>query len=129
MRRLTSTGAAATLVVWMLFGTATSAAAQATCGPSDVRWVNPASGSFHTGSNWSTGTVPGALDDVCIDVAAAITVTFSTGTTTINRLRSQEAFTISFGTLTITSTSNIDNTFTLSGGTLTGPGELTVNGT
>jgi hypothetical protein len=42
--------------------------------PSTVTWVNPAGGDWDTGSNWSTGTVPGAGDDVQINTSG-ITVT------------------------------------------------------
>ncbi len=38
-------------------------------------WLNPASGSWTTATNWSTGVVPTSSDDVCIQVAGTYTVT------------------------------------------------------
>lgn len=72
--------------------------------------------------------MPGPSDNVTIDVVGDITVTFSTGTTTIHSLQSKEAFVVSGGTLSIAAASEISNTFTLSGGTLDGSGDLVVRG-
>ncbi len=44
---------------------------------SAVNWINPAGGDWDTGSNWSTGSVPGASDDVTLDLSPGITVTHS----------------------------------------------------
>jgi hypothetical protein len=78
--------------------------------------------------NWSGDELPGPDDDVVIDVSGDVTVVHSgaAGTTTINRLTCAEALTLSGGTLTIAGPSQIDGTFTLSGGTLDGTGDLTV---
>ena len=35
----------------------------------DIHWLNPVSGSFNTGTNWSGGTVPGASDNAFLDAA------------------------------------------------------------
>src|SRR4051812_28471258 len=52
--------------------------------PATVSWTNPAGGAWNAGTNWSTGVVPTAVDDVVIDVpSASVTVTHSTGTDTI----------------------------------------------
>src|SRR5262252_913490 len=44
--------------------------------PSVVNWINPGGGDWNTASNWSTGALPGASDDVVIN-HAGITVTHS----------------------------------------------------
>ena len=44
---------------------------------STVRWINSAGGDWDKPSNWSTGALPGAGDDVVIDTPG-ITVTRST---------------------------------------------------
>ena len=43
-------------------------------------WKNNASGNWGIAANWTTGAVPGPLDDVAIVTSSPITVTFSTGT-------------------------------------------------
>lgn len=50
-----------------------------------VSWVNPAGGSWEDGANWSTGTLPGGADDVCIDLAGTYQVAFD-GTVTVRSL-------------------------------------------
>ncbi|MDQ2860567.1 MAG: hypothetical protein M3T55_07565 [Pseudomonadota bacterium] len=37
----------------------------------NIHWLNPVSGDFNTGTNWSGGTVPGASDNAFIDAAGA----------------------------------------------------------
>jgi hypothetical protein len=44
---------------------------------SNVTWVNASGGDWDTGSNWSTGQVPGPNDNVTIDLSSAGTVTHS----------------------------------------------------
>lgn len=74
--------------------------------------------------------MPGEGDDVCIDRPAGdFTITFSTGSTSINSLHSQEALVVSGGTLTVAAGSEIENNLTLSGGTLTGGGDIVISGT
>ena len=50
-----------------------------------IQWTGQ-SGNWDIASNWSTGTVPGSLDDVLIGVPA--NVTFSTGSTVVDQLNS-----------------------------------------
>ena len=69
----------------------------------NVNWINPAGGDWNTASNWSTGVVPGAADNVTIAQDSNSTITLSTSSTVQN--------------------------FILAGGTLAGAGNLTVNGT
>ena len=97
--------------------------AQVVCGGGDVEWDGLGDGSdWNDASNWVGNAVPPTGADVCIpDVGPTATVVHSTGTTSINSLKSDEAFQISGGTFTIGTTSQLNNSFTLSGGTLTAP--------
>ena len=89
-------------------------------GGGDFNWNNPL--------NWNTDALPGATDAVIIDVVGDITVTHSSGTTSIYSLSSEEALVLSGGSFAITAASAANSTLTLSGGILTGAGDLTVNG-
>src|SRR5262249_54870682 len=42
-----------------------------------ISWATPVDGSWNDGSNWSSGTVPGAADDVAIAGDTAFTVTIA----------------------------------------------------
>jgi hypothetical protein len=90
-----------------------------------VSWTGPTSGDWSTTSYWSTGTLPGAGDDVTIP--SGTTVTHSTGSDSIHRLTVQSSLIISGGTLSVGATSTVAS-LTLSGGTLTGAGAVTVSG-
>ena len=76
--------------------------------------------SWHDANNWNPDGVPQAADDVIIDVPGTITVTFSTGTSTINSLTCQENLTFTGGTLILTTTAVMHGAATLNGGTLQG---------
>ncbi len=78
--------------------------------------------------NWDTDALPGPTDGVIIDVVGDITVTHSSGTTSIYSLSSEEALVLSGGSFAISAASTVNSTLTLSGATLTGAGELTVAG-
>ena len=98
---------------------------------STVNWINAAGGDWDRGSNWNTGSVPGASDNVTIDLAPGITVTHSqSDDDSVNTLTLASADTLSIlgGSLSIESASTIDGTFNLTGGTLKGAGTLTVTG-
>ena len=82
-----------------------------------VSWVG-ASGDWNIATNWSTGALPGPADDVVIDPGISIAVSHSTGVHTINSLLSQQAFVLSGGSLTVSTTVQVNNTFTFNGGTL-----------
>jgi hypothetical protein len=95
---------------------------------SAVSWTGDGGdNNWDTPANWSTDSVPGAGDDVTIDVEANV-VHSNDVTDSINSLTSTEPLTISGGTLSIAATSTIDNTLSLTGGTLTGTGNLSVSG-
>jgi hypothetical protein len=103
-----------------------------------VTWVGGSSGSWGTASNWSSGALPGAGDDVVI--VPGVTVTISGGANSVHSLNSQgslilssgslavaanstvSALTISSGTLSINSVLTVPGTMNWSGGTLSGPG-------
>jgi hypothetical protein len=93
-----------------------------------VSWVNKGSGYWDVPSNWSSGQVPQPGQDVTIDVSASITVTYRTGTTTVNSLHSKESLVISGGLLSITNPSDVAGNLTLSNGTLDGSGDIQVSG-
>ena len=83
-----------------------------------IQWINPAGGSWNDQNNWDLGRVPGTNDTVLIDVPGNATITYGQGNTTIQGLLSEDAFTLAGGTLTVTGTVEVDNTFTIVGGTL-----------
>jgi hypothetical protein len=98
-----------------------------------INWNTDSSGDFHDATKWDTATVPGAADTAVINRGVANpTVTYSgaSGTRTVNSLQSEEAFVVSGGSLTLSSASFVNDTFTMTGGTLGPPGAgLTLGGT
>ncbi len=95
---------------------------------STVNWINPNGGDWDTGSNWSTGSVPGAGDDAVIS-QSGISVTHSTSASdSVNSVQCSGTLSLSAGTLSIASTSSL-SALTEAGGTLTGAGMVTVTGT
>src|SRR3954469_8218065 len=92
-----------------------------------VTWIGP-TGDWNSATNWSAGALPQADDDVVIN-GPGITVTHSSGTHTIKSLQTDQTCTLSGGTLTLVSTSQVSGTFNLSAGALAGSGDLTVAGT
>src|SRR5437879_5707341 len=57
---------------------------------SPISWIKPDSGNWEIGSNWSGGAVPGASDDVIIDVPGNITVTHGTGFDSVHSLTGKQ---------------------------------------
>ena len=49
-------------------------------------WASPVSGEWKTASNWSTGKVPGSIDEVCITVPGTYTVTLASAVVEIKSL-------------------------------------------
>ena len=92
-----------------------------------VSWINPNGGDWSTPSNWSTGVLPTADQDVIIDIAVTSPITHSAGTTEIKTLTSTQPFTLSGGTLTTAGTLHVDNIVSLTGGSLTTGGSITLN--
>ena len=79
-------------------------------------------------ANWSGNVLPGASDDVTIDVPGNITITHNSTTDTIKSLSCQENLVLSGGTLTINGTSTVNGNLTLSGATLNTTSAITLNG-
>src|SRR5579871_4309229 len=93
---------------------------------SAVSWMSNQSGFWDVGSNWSTGQVPSATDDVTINVPG-ITVTVRDGRLA-HSLQCQDALVLSAGGLTLGADSEMDGPLTLGNATLTTNGVLTLTG-
>jgi hypothetical protein len=89
--------------------------------PATVFWTNPAGGDWSIPANWSTGQLPGATDDVVIDVPGNVTVTHSMGADTIHSLTAHDNLAVTGGSLGLLTSSRIYNTLSLAGGTLAVP--------
>ena len=96
-----------------------------------VTWDNGVVGSWNEATNWDTGNVPGMNNDLVIPNMGEFVVTRSSGTTNVNSLDPSNGLTISEGTFSVVSTSNISAaaTLTLFIGTTGGVGPLTMNRT
>ena len=101
---------------------------------STMTWVNSSGGDWDNPANWvnesnsSDHHVPTSSDDAVIDYSG-ITVTFSDGDSdSVNSLTSEATLAFSAGSLTIAAASQIEN-LTMSGGTLTASGGLSIEGT
>ncbi len=97
-----------------------------------VSWISDADGFWDNPANWlddqGVNRVPADGDDVIIEKPnAEITVTFRTGSLSVNTLESTEELAVTGGTLGIEGNSQTSD-LTLSSGTLTGAGDLTVSG-
>jgi hypothetical protein len=100
--------------------------------PSTVTWTNPAGGAWEAAGNWSTGALPGPSDDVVIDnLNPGATVTHASDTTAIHGLNvftDQGTLAVTGGSLALATGSSVNDTFALSGGTITGFGDLDLAG-
>ncbi len=85
--------------------------------------------SWHDAPNWSTNTLPGPADDVTINVPGATpTITHAAGvTTSIRSLVCNEFFALSAGTLATSVQWRQNGPMTMTGGAITGAGNLVVN--
>jgi len=86
-----------------------------------VHWDGGPSGTgtdWNIAANWAGDVLPGPDDDVVIDVPADVTIVHGSGTNSIKSLSSRKALTLTGGTLDVAGTVQVDNTFTLNGGTL-----------
>ncbi len=77
----------------------------------DVYWINPAGGNWDTPGNWSTGAVPGLIDDVFITLDGTYTVTL-TGSKSINSLILGDTVNTGVQTLLIQANSATHSTLT-----------------
>jgi hypothetical protein len=80
------------------------------------------------GTNWSTGQVPGAADDVRIDPANINVEHTATTADSVHSLTCNATLYLSAGSLSLGAASTLNNMFVLDGGTILGRGTLTVNG-
>src|SRR5262249_42874114 len=95
---------------------------------SAVSWTGGAGdNNWDSTANWDTNAVPGASDDVTINIAADVMHSDAVNDS-INSLPSTQPLTISGGSLSIAAASTISNNLSITGGTLTGAGDLTVSG-
>jgi hypothetical protein len=97
------------------------------CTPTAVTWDGGA-GTLNWGdaNNWSPDGVPGAADDVTVNAAGAVTVTFSGGASTIKSLQLAASLTVSGGNFVVTNGLTMNAGVSLTG---TGPGVgVTVSG-
>jgi uncharacterized repeat protein (TIGR01451 family) len=114
-------------------GTGTSASAFTVL--TTAHWINSSGGNWNTASNWSTGTVPTASNDVFIDANGTYTVSLDvnpafnsltvgggTGTQTLDLGVSHDLTFNNAGTITAS------GVLTFASGRLLGTGPLTVNG-
>jgi len=99
-----------------------------------VSWINPAGGAWSVGANWSTGTVPAALDTVFIRQTGTYTVVLDVNIT-VGRLdvggpSGVQTLAVGGNILTIAGASavNANGRLAFSGGTLNGTGTLDVLG-
>src|SRR3954447_19520474 len=80
-----------------------------------VTWVPDADGAWITATNWSSNpALPGAADDVTINVAGDRLITLTGGSTqTIKSLLSSERFALNNATLVIGTSAQFNNTLTI----------------
>ncbi|WP_413925129.1 Ig-like domain-containing protein [Candidatus Accumulibacter phosphatis] len=93
-----------------------------------VEWVAATGGLWSDPANWSTGTLPGAGDDVVVALPTFAVVTFDSGDTSIRSLHSSAGLAITGGSLSLAEASVVNGPFSMSGGTLGGRGTLTLEG-
>ena len=88
-----------------------------------ITWSNAAGGNWNAPSNWVGSVVPATGDDVVIpDLAGTPTITFNTGTIAVKSLSIRENFSLSGGTFSATTISQLAGAFNISGGTLNSSG-------
>jgi hypothetical protein len=99
------------------------------CGPSTITWTGAAGSSWHAAGSWDRSRVPGFGDNVVIpDLPGTSSVTYSSGSTTVDRLTTNETLNLTGGTLDIATASSSTKGMSLAGGTLTGTGNLDISG-
>ena len=76
-------------------------------------WMNPNGGDWNDFKNWSTGIVPGLLDDVVIDQPPTVVITISSEAVEINSLQSRASLVLSHASLTVRSASSISGSLSV----------------
>lgn len=93
----------------------------------EVTWTGAGDGeSWSNANNWireGEAGLPQDGDDVLIP-GGTLTVSFESGSVSLNSLASDASLTIDGGSLTVANTSQVDGLLTLTGGTLTANGEI-----
>ncbi|MGH7176578.1 MAG: hypothetical protein ACREJC_04280, partial [Tepidisphaeraceae bacterium] len=89
-------------------------------GGDGINWIDP--------QNWQNNSLPGLSDNVIISVSGNPTIQLHSGTQSIKSLLCDENLLISSGTLDIAQPSTIGGHLTLTNGSITGAGSLTLSG-
>jgi hypothetical protein len=88
-----------------------------------ISWDGGGDGtSWHDAVNWSSDAIPGASDDVTIDVAGTPTIAYTTttGNRSVNSLVCRETINFTGGRLSLLTTASMEGATTLNGGSLSG---------
>lgn len=86
--------------------------------PAIIQWTNPFGGDWNNPANWDLGRLPAAQDDVIIDVPGAVTITHSSGNTTVQSIQSQEALVLNGGVLDVNGPMHVGGGISFSSATL-----------
>jgi len=86
--------------------------------PAIIQWTNPFGGDWNNPANWDLGRLPAAQDDVIIDVPGAVTITHSSGNTTVQSIQSQEALVLNGGVLDVNGPMHVAGGISFSSATL-----------
>ncbi|HXI03075.1 MAG TPA: hypothetical protein VNI57_07845 [Candidatus Saccharimonadales bacterium] len=99
--------------------------AAAGCPGTIVFYDGGGTGAWEDPNNWTLGRLPNSADDVCIPAIYAVTL--SSGTQSIHSLyvANGSSLTVSGANFSITTASQIDGTFTLHSGIVSGSGDIT----
>lgn len=96
-----------------------------------ITWTGAAgNNSWHTGGNWNLGHPPQTGDSVVIpDAGPAGTVSFTDASTvTLIGIQCEKPFSLVSGAITINGAATFANSMTVSGGTIGGTSDITVDG-
>nr|WP_244920147.1 Ig-like domain-containing protein [Rhizobium etli] len=95
--------------------------------PFSIEWINPNGGSWGVASNWSTGQLPSAQDDVLIPLPTGATVDLPSSDASIARLVQSGGgrLSLSGGSLSVANSTTVAGTFVLAGGTFSPNGSST----
>jgi uncharacterized repeat protein (TIGR01451 family) len=129
-------GAATTGNVSVIAGGGTATSASPFTVFTATHWINASGGNWNTASNWSTGTVPTAANDVVIDANGTYTVSLDINNPAFNSLTvggGTGTQTLDLGaghdvTFTSAATVTTSGALTMASGRIFGAGGLTVNG-
>src|SRR4051794_28008066 len=117
---------------WSSLALATAAASSlcTSARAAQVSWIDTVGGLWSETYRWSTSPdLPAVGDDVTINVPSAVVQVKVNGlTVAVNSLTSQEGVLLESGELSLAAASVINGPFDFTGGTLSGAGDLTLNG-